>query len=268
MAELKNLIVEGDTRLVGDTNAGKITATSIKTSGGTASQFVKGDGSLDSKVYTPLFNSTTTFDFSTTTPVAGIHRAYGITNPVTGQTEYGSVISGPNTGSTGSPTAQIVVSGIAGQTNHVHGYIRRLTDNGWTPWSTIVDNHNYSAVIPTATTSTSGIMSSSDKTALNSKVTGPASSTANRIATFSDTTGKVIKDSGYTISTSVPSGAVFTDTHRPIQMNGTQILASNTTPLNLKAGKNIKLSNSSGTVTIENGCYVIYADYNDLGGGW
>lgn len=43
-------------------------------------------------------------------------------------------------------------------------------------------------------------------------VTGPSSSTANHIATFSDATGKVIKDSGYTIATSVPSGAVFTDT--------------------------------------------------------
>jgi len=43
-------------------------------------------------------------------------------------------------------------------------------------------------------------------------VKGPASATANRVATFDGTTGKVIKDSGYTIATSVPSGAVFTDT--------------------------------------------------------
>lgn len=42
-------------------------------------------------------------------------------------------------------------------------------------------------------------------------VTGPTSAVANRIATFTDTSGKVIKDSGYTIATSVPSGAVFTD---------------------------------------------------------
>ena len=41
-----------------------------------------------------------------------------------------------------------------------------------------------------------------------------------------------------------------TDTHRPIQVNGTQILASNTTALNLAAGSNVSLSNSSGTVTI------------------
>ena len=47
---------------------------------------------------------------------------------------------------------------------------------------------------------------------ISGKVSGPSSATANRIATFSDTTGKVIKDSGYTIATSVPSGAKFTDT--------------------------------------------------------
>ena len=41
-----------------------------------------------------------------------------------------------------------------------------------------------------------------------------------------------------------------TNTHRPIQVNGTQVLGDNTTALNLKAGSNVSLSNSSGTVTI------------------
>lgn len=49
---------------------------------------------------------------------------------------------------------------------------------------------------------------------------------------------------GYTPPTS------DTNTHRPIQVNGTQILGDNTTALNLKAGSNVSLSNSSGTVTI------------------
>jgi hypothetical protein len=44
------------------------------------------------------------------------------------------------------------------------------------------------------------------------QVTGPASAVANQVATFDGTTGKLIKDSGFTIETSVPSGAVFTDT--------------------------------------------------------
>ena len=41
-----------------------------------------------------------------------------------------------------------------------------------------------------------------------------------------------------------------TNTHRPIQVNGTQILGDNTTALNLKAGSNVTLTNDSGTVTI------------------
>lgn len=49
---------------------------------------------------------------------------------------------------------------------------------------------------------------------------------------------------GYTPPTS------DTNTHRPIQMNGTEILGNNTTALNLKAGSNVTLTNSSGTVTI------------------
>ena len=51
MAQVKNLIVEGDTRLIGDTNAGNITATTLKKSGGTSSQFLKADGSVDSNTY-------------------------------------------------------------------------------------------------------------------------------------------------------------------------------------------------------------------------
>lgn len=43
-------------------------------------------------------------------------------------------------------------------------------------------------------------------------VTGPSSSTDARVATFDGTTGKKIKDSGYTIAKSVPSDAKFTDT--------------------------------------------------------
>ena len=47
---------------------------------------------------------------------------------------------------------------------------------------------------------------------IDGAVTGPASATAGHIATFDGATGKVIKDSGFTIGTSVPGGALFTDT--------------------------------------------------------
>ena len=50
------------------------------------------------------------------------------------------------------------------------------------------------------------------QTNIDGAVIGPASSVTNRVATFNGTTGKIIKDSGYTIDASVPSGAKFTDT--------------------------------------------------------
>lgn len=46
----------------------------------------------------------------------------------------------------------------------------------------------------------------------SSKVAPTGTIVANRIAVFNDTTGKVIKDSGFTIATSVPANAKFTDT--------------------------------------------------------
>lgn len=51
MAELKNLIVEGDSRLIGDTKVGKVTATSFVKDGGTSGQFLKADGTVDSNTY-------------------------------------------------------------------------------------------------------------------------------------------------------------------------------------------------------------------------
>lgn len=42
-------------------------------------------------------------------------------------------------------------------------------------------------------------------------VVGPSSATDSHVAAFDGTSGKLIKDSGYTIGTSVPSNAVFTD---------------------------------------------------------
>ncbi|MBO6254570.1 MAG: hypothetical protein J6O49_13120, partial [Bacteroidaceae bacterium] len=47
---------------------------------------------------------------------------------------------------------------------------------------------------------------------IDGAVTGPSSSVDAHVAIFDGATGKVIKDSGYTIAKSVPSTAVFTDT--------------------------------------------------------
>ena len=155
------------------------------------------------------------------------------------------------------------------------------------------------------------------QTNIDGAVTGPASATDAHVAVFDGTTGKIIKDSGYTIGKSVPSNAVFTDTkvtssanhyspstssgsevsasasggtaawsidvvqgvtlntdgkghvtgisvtsgkipanpdtntHRPINVNGTQALGNNTTALNLIAGDNVTITDGgSGSVTI------------------
>lgn len=50
------------------------------------------------------------------------------------------------------------------------------------------------------------------QTNIDGAVTGPATSTDAHVAVFSGTTGKLIKDSGFTIAKSVPSDAKFTDT--------------------------------------------------------
>lgn len=49
----------------------------------------------------------------------------------------------------------------------------------------------------------------------------------------------------------IPSGDDIEDTWRPVQVNGTQILANGNTTgaINLKAGTNVSITNSSGTVT-------------------
>lgn len=46
MAQLSNLIVQGGTALVGETNAGSIYADNFITNGGSSSNVVAGDGTL------------------------------------------------------------------------------------------------------------------------------------------------------------------------------------------------------------------------------
>ena len=62
------------------------------------------------------------------------------------------------------------------------------------------------------------------QTNIDGAVTGPTSSVENRVAIFDGTSGKVIKDSGYTIAKSVPSDAKFTDTvySLPLSASGTR----------------------------------------------
>lgn len=64
-------------------------------------------------------------------------------------------------------------------------------------------------------------ISSEISAATTGGVFGPAAAVAGHIATFDGITGKLIKDSSYTIATSVPSGALFTDTQNQIDATAT-----------------------------------------------
>ena len=67
---------------------------------------------------------------------------------------------------------------------------------------TVVDNSHSHSIANVA-----GLQS-----ALDGKAGGPASSTDSHVAAFDGADGKTLKDSGFTIGTSVPANAVFTDT--------------------------------------------------------
>lgn len=73
---------------------------------------------------------------------------------------------------------------------------------------------------------------------------GVVSTSSNGLAPKVTDTSKFLKGDG---TWATPTD---TNTHRPIQVNGTEILGNNTTALNLKAGSNVSVTNSSGTVTI------------------
>ena len=107
------------------------------------------------------------------------------------------------------------------------------------------------------------------QTNIDGAVVGPVSATSNAVAIFSGTNGRVIKDSGFTIGKSVPSNAVFTDTHYTTYLyagtgvaqnaattNGNTKLtvADNTTPNNsvtIKGtGATTVVSDGSGNITI------------------
>lgn len=63
---------------------------------------------------------------------------------------------------------------------------------------------------------------------IDGAVIGAASAVANHVAAFADATGKVIKDSGFTIGASVPAGAKFTDTTYAVMKGATSSAAGAT----------------------------------------
>lgn len=86
---------------------------------------------------------------------------------------------------------------------------------------------------------------------IDGAVTGPASSTTGHIATFNGATGKVIKDSGYTIATSVPSGAVFTDTKVTSVGNHYTPATDSSAEKDASGGTATQLPTSSGSSNVQ-----------------
>ena len=116
---------------------------------------------------------------------------------------------------------------IAGGSTGAYGTLTPFANNGWTYKVTTAGKINGKAVeigdmLICNTDGTSAATSSNYSTIaanwdviqanIDGAVTGPSSSTNAHVAVFDGSSGKVIKDSGYTIGTSVPSNAVFTDT--------------------------------------------------------
>lgn len=124
--------------------------------------------------------------------------------------------------------AMIYRGTISGGSTGAYGELTPFANNGWTYKVTTAGKIDGKAVeigdmLICNTDGTSAATSSNYSTIaanwdviqanIDGAVTGPASSTDAHVVVFNGATGKVIKDSGFTIAKSVPSNAVFTDTH-------------------------------------------------------
>lgn len=89
-------------------------------------------------------------------------------------------------------------------------------------------------------------------TELGKKVEGPNSATIDHIAIFNNSNGKSVKDSGFTIQTSVPPGALFTDHNvKTSQMMGKTLYLTGTT----------SASGSTNELGIHNEVYITSTGY-------
>ena len=92
--------------------------------------------------------------------------------------------------------------------------------------------------------------SDSDWTVIQSNVdgavTGPASATDAHVAVFDGTSGKVIKDSGFTIGKSVPSDAKFSDT----TYTGSNGIALSGTNFTNSGVRSVDTGSSNGTISV------------------
>ena len=90
---------------------------------------------------------------------------------------------------------------------------------------------------------------------LTGKVNGAASSSNGTVAIFDGTTGKTIKDSGFTIEKSVPSTAVFTDTRYTNATTSASGLMSAADKVKLNSIPNVTASDNGKVLRVVNGAW-------------
>ena len=173
--------------------------------------------------------------------------------------------------------AMIYRGTISGGSTDAYGALTPFANKGWTYKVSTAGKINGKAVeigdmLICNTDGTSAATSSNYSTIadnwdiiqsnIDGAVTGPSSSTNAHVAVFDGSTGKVIKDSGFTIGTSVPSNAAFTDTdmkvrqsltssnsNRPLLMAYQQNTATSTVDNVVFRNNSIYANPSTGTIT-------------------
>ena len=187
---------------------------------------------------------------------------YTINNTAFSSTQWDAINSGANTTNIGAIADKLDKVTHAGQGYYVYanetGQIQLPCQTEPNQYTIAYRGSGGTLNVATPTADSHAATKLYVDTADANKITGPASSTADHILTFSDATGKVAKDSGYTIATSVPSGAVFTDEkvnqlaraddiNRPILLGSA--MATDTNSNTYKNLSKFYANTSTGTIT-------------------
>ena len=150
MAILKDLLVQGSSRFLSSVTGTSITADSFIKSGGTSSQFLKADGSVDSSTY---LNSTNYTSYINTTNFPGLNSTGTITKvgTVTSGEVAVSVTSGGATIGT-SATTIATIGGVA-----VQAKIGSYAASGHTHTKILYVDSRNTAVTPTDAVAINGV---------------------------------------------------------------------------------------------------------------
>lgn len=153
----------------------------------------------------------------------------------------GNVVDGNGNTATAAAIVALPSSAVTGAASSTDGNValfdgatgKVIKDSGKTLGTSVPVGAVFTDTVTTVTTSGSGSVVTSvtddgsgsltvtyGNVSAGGDVNGPASSTDGNVALFDGVTGKLIKDSGKTLGTSVPAGAVFTDTLPTITTSG------------------------------------------------